>query len=40
MLEIIFGITFSIFGGNIIDTKLKHHKYEKEDCKRIFLFKK
>ena len=36
MLEILFGITFSIFGGNIIDTKLKHHKYEKEDYKKIF----
>ena len=39
MLEILFGITFSIFGGNIIDTKLKHHKYEKEDYKKIFYLK-
>ena len=29
-------IGFSLFGGNIIDTKLKHHKYEKEDYKKIF----
>ena len=39
MLEILFGITFSIFGGNIIDTKLKHHKYEKDDYKKIFYLK-
>ena len=39
MLEILFGITFSIFGGNIIDTKLKHHKYERDDCKKIFYLK-
>ena len=36
MLEILFGISFSLFGGNIIDTKLNHHKYEREDCKEIF----
>ena len=39
MLEILFGISFSLFGGNIIDTKLKHHKYEKEDYKEIFYIK-
>ena len=39
MLEILFGITFSIFGGNIIDTKLNHHKYEKEDYEKIFYLK-
>ena len=39
MLEILFGISFSLFGGNIIDTKLKHHKYEKEDYKKIFYLK-
>ena len=39
MLEILFGISFSLFGGNIIDTKLKHHKYEKEDYKEIFYLK-
>ena len=31
MLEILFSISFSLFGGNIIDTKLEHHKYEKEN---------
>jgi len=39
MLEILFGISFSLFGGSIIDTKLKHHKYEKEDYKEIFYLK-
>lgn len=39
MLGILFGIAFSLFGGNIIDTKLKHHKYEKEDYKEIFYLK-
>tara|TARA_B100001142_G_scaffold287018_1_gene302369 strand:- start:393 stop:959 length:567 start_codon:yes stop_codon:yes gene_type:complete len=39
MLEIIFGISFSLFGGSIIDTKLNHHKYEKEDYKEIFYLK-
>ena len=39
MLEILFGISFSIFGGSIIDTKLNHHKYEKADYKKIFYLK-
>ena len=39
MLEILFGISFSLFGGSIIDTKLKHHKYEKKDYKEIFYLK-
>ena len=39
MLEILFGISFSLFGGNLIDTKLKHHKYEKEDYKEVFYLK-
>ena len=39
MLEILFGISFSLFGGNIIDIQLKHHKYEKEDYKEIFYLK-
>ena len=39
MLEILFGISFSLFGGSIIDTKLNHHKYEKEDYKEIFYLK-
>ena len=39
MLEILFGISFSLFGGSVIDTKLNHHKYEKEDYKEIFYLK-
>ena len=39
MLEIIFSISFSLFGGSIIDTKLNHHKYEKENYKEIFYLK-
>lgn len=39
MLEILFSISFSLFGGNIIDTKLKHHKYEKENYKEVFYLK-
>ena len=39
MLEILFSISFFLFGGNIIDTKLTHHKYEKENYKEIFRLK-
>ena len=39
MLEILFTISFALFGGNIIDTKLNFHKYEKEDSKKIFYLK-
>ena len=39
MLEIIFGMSFFLFGGNIVDTKFTHHKYEKEDYKEIFYLK-
>ena len=39
MLEILFSISFSLFGGSIIDTKLNHHKYEKENYKEIFYLK-
>jgi len=39
MLEILFGISFSLFGRSIIDTKINHHKYEKEDFKEIFYLK-
>ena len=37
MLDILFGISFFLFGGSIIDTKLNHHKYEKEDYKKKFI---
>jgi len=39
MLEVLFSISFFLFGGNIIDTKLKLHKYEKENYKEIFYLK-
>jgi len=39
MLEILFGISFSLSGGSIIDTKLNHHKYEKKCYKEIFYLK-
>ena len=39
MLEILFSTSFFLFSGNIIDTKLTHHKYEKENYKEIFFLK-
>ena len=39
MLKILFTSSFFLFGGNIIDSKLKHHKYEKEEYKEIFYLK-
>jgi len=39
MLEILFSISFFFNGGNIIDTKLKLHKYEKENYKELFYLK-
>jgi len=39
MLEILFSISFFFTGGNIIDTKLHLHKYEKKNYKEIFYLK-
>ena len=39
MLEILFSISFFFTGGNIIDTKLNLHKYEKKNYKEIFYLK-
>jgi hypothetical protein len=39
MLNILFSISFLLFGGNIIDTKLNFHKYKKENYKEIFYLK-
>ena len=39
MLEILFSMSFFLFDGNVIDTKLDHHKYEKENYKEIFYLK-
>ena len=39
MLKLIFTISFLFTQGNILDTKLKIHKYEKEDYEKIFYLK-
>ena len=39
MMKILFSVSLFITGGNIIDTKLKFHKYDKEDYKEIFYLK-
>ena len=39
MLETLFSISLFFTGGNIIDTKLNLHKYEKENFKEIFYLK-
>ena len=36
IIEIFFNLFFFITNGNIFDTKLKAHKYAKEDYKEIF----
>ena len=39
MMEILFSLSLFLTGGNIIDTKLKVHKYEKKNFKEIFYLK-
>ena len=39
LIEIFFNLFFFISNGNILDTKLKAHKYAKEDYKEIFYLK-
>lgn len=39
IIEIFFNLFFFITNGNILDTKLKAHKYSKEDYKEIFYLK-
>ena len=39
IIEIFFNLFFFITNGNILDTKLKAHKYAKEDFKEIFYLK-
>ena len=39
IIEIFFNFFFFITNGNILDTKLKAHKYAKEDYKEIFYLK-
>ena len=39
IIEIFFNLFFFITNGNILDTKLKAHKYAKENYKEIFYLK-
>ena len=39
IIEIFFNLFFFFTNGNILDTKLKAHKYAKEDYKEIFYLK-
>ena len=39
IIEIFFNLFFFITNGNLLDTKLKAHKYAKEDYKEIFYLK-
>ena len=39
IIEIFFNLFFFITNGNILDAKLKAHKYAKEDYKEIFYLK-
>ena len=39
IIEIFFNLFFFISNGNILDTKLKSHKYAKEEYKEIFYLK-
>jgi len=39
MMEILFSVSLFLTGGNIIDTKLNLHKYEKDNFKEIFYLK-
>ena len=39
IVEIFFNLFFFVTNGNILDTRLKSHKYDKEDYKEIFFLK-
>ena len=39
IVEIFFNLFFFITNGNILDARLKSHKYAKEDYKEIFYLK-
>ena len=39
LIGLLFNISFFFSNGNIIDTKLKHHKFDKENYKKIFYLK-
>ena len=38
-IGLLFNISFFFSNGNIIDTKLKHHKFDKENYEKIFYLK-
>ena len=39
MIELLFSLSLFLTGGNIIDTKLRFHKYDKDNYKDIFYLK-
>ena len=39
MIELLFSLSLFLTGGNIIDTKLQLHKYDKDNYKDIFYYK-
>ena len=39
LIGLLFNISFFFSNGNIIDTKLKHHKFDKENYEKIFYLK-
>jgi len=39
MIELLFSLSLFLNGGNIIDTKLQFHKYDKDNYKDIFYLK-
>jgi len=39
MIKLLFSLSFFLTGGNIIDTKLLLHKYDKNNYKDIFYLK-
>ena len=38
-IGLLFNISFFFSNGNIIDSKLKHHKFDKENYEKIFYLK-
>ena len=39
LIGLLFNISFFFSNGNIIDTKLKHHKFDKKNYEKIFYLK-
>ena len=38
-IGLLFNISFFFSNGNIVDSKLKHHKFSKENYEKIFYLK-